>query len=61
MFIFFDRFLFTIKIILLFNDLFIKTNAFTILHQSNYTKLIAREFVETKSEKGKKCDERKRR
>lgn len=61
MFISFDRFFFTIKIILLFNYLFIKMNAFTVLYQNNYAKIIVREFVQTKSEKGKKCDVGKRR
>ena len=61
MFISFDRFFFTIKIILLFNYAFIKMNAFTVLYQNNYAKIIVREFVQTKSEKGKKCDVGKRR
>lgn len=61
MFISFDRFFFTIKIILLFNYLFIKMNAFSVLYQNNYAKIIVREFVQTKSEKGKKCDVGKRR
>ena len=61
MFILFDRFFFTIKLILLFNYLFIKMNAFTVLYQNNYAKITVREFVQTKSEKGKKCDVGKRR
>ena len=36
-------------------------NAFTILYQNNYAKIIVREFVQTKCEKGKKCDVGKRR